>query len=321
MKKIILISIIIIAFNKVSQPCNICGGGTGDVAVLALDGRMLFNLGFSFDSFIGIWDQYGVWRASDYTKTQSKFTVNFAYRINKHFQFSFSVPYLLNHNNTPGIKQNGNGLGDITISGRYEFFHEYQIKKRNNKTYIDNAYPYLALTFGVTLPTGKSDETAKNDVDVIGKGYVSTSLGVSLIKSIIKNRLQVSTDLSWQHNFSKTYDQYFGEPLSTSFTKRSGDKFNYNVSLNYIFSSWHSVSVSASGFSQSSYTLGESKIQDTDERSLSFAAAYTYYPSRPFRITSSIKWTLPSNNIGKNAPGSTTFGINFTYYIPDYNIK
>ena len=303
------------------KPCNICGGGTGDIVVLALDGRALINLGLSYDSYLGVWDYKGVWRETPYKKDQARFSLGFAYRLNKHLQFGVSVPYIFNKHNVPGLPTSGANLGDIALSGRYEFFHEYQLVRRNNKTVVDSKLPYLALTFGLTLPTGKSDEDAKNEVDVTGKGYFMSSLGISVTKSIIKNHLQISSDFSWQHGFKKTYDKYFGEELSTPFTKSPGDKFNYSVSLNYIFNNWHAVTLTASGFSQSSYYVNDRIGDDSNEQNLSFIAAYTFYPSVPFRITPSLKWTIPNDNMGKNATGSTTFMVNFTYYFEDYNIK
>ncbi len=319
--KILIILSVLFLLTGITKPCNICGGGTGDLVVLALDGRALINLGLSYDSYLGIWDSKGEWRETPYKKDQAKFSLGVAYRLNKHMQFGASIPYLYNKHNVPGLPENGSSIGDISLSGRYEIFHEYQLVRRKGKTAVDTKRPYLALTFGITLPTGKSDEDAKNEVDITGKGYYMSSLGFSITKSIIKNRLQVSSDFSWQHGFKKTYEKYFGEELSNSFTKSPGDKFNYSISLNYIFNNWHAVTLTASGFSQSSYYVNNTIGFDSDERNLSFLAAYTFYPSVPFRITPSLKWTIPNDNMGKNATGSTTFMVNFTYYFEDYNIK
>jgi outer membrane autotransporter protein len=127
------------------------------------------------------------------------------------------------------------------------------------------------------LPTGKSEETAKNEIDVTGKGFFTTSLGVSLRKSVIKNRFQLIADFSWQHSFSKEYKTYFGGPPPFS-TKQAGDKFNYSLTANYIFSSEHAVSFTASGFNQGSYLINDIAANNSDERSMNFALAYTYYP-------------------------------------------
>jgi len=91
--------------------------------------------------------------------------------------------------------------------------------------------------------------------------------------------------------------------------------------MNYIFNSWHALAVSASGFAQSNYTINDVSGQNSAERTTNFVLAYTYYPSIPFRITPSIKWTFPTDNFGKNALGSTTFNLNLTYYFSDLNTK
>lgn len=319
--KILLFIILSAVFVNSAVPCNICGGGTGDIVVLALDGRALINLGLSYDSYLGTWDSKGVWHESPYKKDQARFSLSFAYRFNKRLQFGATIPFIYNKHNVPGLPGSGRGLGDINLTGRYEFFHEFQTIKKNNKTAIENKLPYLAITFGITLPTGVSDETAKNEVDVTGKGVVMTSLGVSVTKTLIKNRLQLSTDLSWQHGFKKTYNEYFGEKLENSFTKDPGDKFNYSVSANYIFNNWHALTFTASGFSQTSYYIDNVIGENSNERSMNLILSYTYYPSVPFRITPSVKWMIPGNNLGKNSTSSVTYGVSFTYYFEDYNIK
>lgn len=321
MKIIITVLLLLVILTGKSFPCNICGGGTSDVAVLSLDGRFLFNLGFGHDNYLGNWDAEGVWHKNTYSKNQFKTTFSAAYRLNPHIQFSISMPYVVNFSKVPGLKARGNGIGDVSVFTRYEFFHEYRVKKVKGKSRIDDVTPYLALTFGVMIPTGTSEDKALSEVDVTGKGYYTTSLGISLIKSLIKNMLQLSTDFTWQHAFEKKYFTYFGNSAGSGFRKQAGDKFNYGIALNYILSSEHAVSFSTSGFFQNSYIYNGSNVPQSNERVLNFTAAYTFYPHIQFRVTPSVKWNLTGNDFGKNTTGSTTFGINLTYYIPDYKIK
>lgn len=214
----------------------------------------------------------------------------------------------------------GSNIGDIIINGRYEFFHEYQLKKKNGKEYIDKSLPYLAVTGGLTIPTGKSEETAENDVDVTGKGFFMSSLGLSMTKSIIEGKFQVSMDLSWQHSFKKTFDMSFGQKV-TPYEKQQGERYNYSLMFNYIINRWHAASLSVSGYSQNNYSINNKPTEGSDEHNLNFTLMYTYYPTQSLRITPSLKWNIPSNNIAKNSPGSTTFGVNLTYYIEDLDIK
>jgi hypothetical protein len=293
--------------------CNMCGGGTGELIILALDGKALFNAGFFYDKQNGVWDEFGVWRDNKYSSSQFKISFSGAYRFNKHLQAAVTIPYVMNFSSVPGSPKSSSAIGDISINGRYEFFHEYQ--SLNKKA--DKMLPYLAITFGLTLPTGISDETAETEVDVTGKGFFAGSLGISLTKTLIRNHLQISTDFSWQHSFSNTYTKYFGQTLSQPYVKKQGDKFNYGFAVNYIFNNWHALALSVSGFRQGLYEIDNSPTYNSAENGLNFNLSYTYYSSVPFRITPSVKWNLPSNNIGKNSVGSTTFGLNLTYYFAE----
>ena len=316
MKTILLILLSLMMLNNPVKACNSCGGGTGDLAVLSLDGLALFNIGFSRDQLTGVWNKNGNWLENKYSQSQYKVILNSAYRLNRHVQFAFSLPFVYNTSNIPGLKQKGSGIGDLTLGGRIEIFHEFQPYKNGKKLSLNKTLPYLAITFGINLPTGSSEETAGNDVDITGKGFYSTTLGISITKSIIRSKLQILADLSWQHSFEKRYNEYFGTPINYEYRKQAGEKLNYAVTLNYIINSRHAVSLSAGGFSQGSYKLNGASVGNTNERSTSFTAAYTFYPSIPFRITSSIKTGLPGKDMGKNAPGSTAYNINFTYYLP-----
>lgn len=297
--------------------CNSCGGGTGDLAVLSLDGTALINLGFTFDKYTGVWDQKGNWRTNQASQSQFKTLLSSAYRISRHLQFAVSLPFVYNRSDLPGLKQSGSGIGDLTFGGRYEFTHEYQPKKKGKKLVLDNTLPYTSVTFGLTVPTGKSEETALDDVDITGKGFYTSSLGISVTKSIIKSRLQIIGDFSWQHSFEKNFKSLFGTPLNSDYVKQPGDKFNYSITFNYIFNSWHALSLTTSGFSRNKYSINGNPGINSQENSSNLTLSYTYYPSVPFRITSSVKLGIPTDGLGKNAQGSNTFNINFTYYFSD----
>jgi hypothetical protein len=314
MKKIfILILFFAVAPEIFSQSC--CGGSFYDIAVLSLDKKALFILGYTFDDYKGVWDQNGKWNKLTYTSWQMKPSFSSAYRFNNFLQAGISFPLVINRNVIPGLEPNGIGFGDITLSGRYEIFQEPSVffSKRKSEEGINN--PYLALTFGVTLPTGKSEQTAKTEAEILGKGFFITSLGVSAMKTIVKNKFQTAVDLNWQHSFSKTYSEYFGQTLPVSYKKQPGERFNYAVSFNYLISTWHAASVSVGGFFQGKYRIDGVAGEFSDENSLNFSASYTYYPDINIRITPSVKWFIPSDNIGKNAPGSVMLGINLVYYL------
>lgn len=316
MKKYFLICIIILLLSTVksfSQSC--CGGSFYDIAVLSLDKQALFNLGVNFENYSGSWDQKGNWNKLSITSWQMRPLVAGAYRINKYLQAGLTIPYIINRSELPGLKPQASGIGDITLSGRFELFHEYQRYKSKEGYKIDSKKPYLALTFGMIFPTGKSDETAEIESEITGKGVFSTSLGISAVKSIIQKKFQIGIDLSWLHNFEKKYDKIYNVSLNSPVSKKLGDRLNYGLSFIYLINDIHAASLAVSGFRQGRYSIDGIYGDNSDESSMNLSASYTYYPMPNIRITPTLKWFVPQNNFGKNAPGATAYTLNFVYYI------
>jgi len=312
-KRLFFILIIIISSEySVSQVC--CGGGVYDIAVLSLNKRALFNLGYKFDNYMGVWDANNQWRKVSQTYYQMTPSLSAAYRFNKHLQAGVLVPYIFNVNELPGLPTNGSGIGDVVLSGRYEIFHEYALYKEKGKIKTDKITPYFAVTFGMTFPSGKSDENANSEVDITGKGFYTSSLGLSFIKTIMKDKIQLGTDLSWQHSFPKTYTKYYNQEIQP-YERRQGDRFNFVLSGNYFINFYNSISLAVSGFLQNGYSINDVKVENTNESVVNFTASYTYYPKTYLRITPLFKWNIPSNGFGSNTAGSLLFGINLVYYI------
>ena len=316
MKKILILIFltgIIFPVKLYSQSC--CGGSFYDIAVLSLDKKALFNIGYNYETFQGNWDSKGKWNNISYTSYQIRPLLASAYRFNKNFQAGVSIPFVFNRNELPGLASpNGSSVGDISVSGRYEIFHEYQRSVINQRSQTDSKTPYLALTTGLIFPTGKSDESATTEADITGKGYFTASLGLSALKSIVQNKFQIAFDFNYQHNFSKTYTKYYNvEQLP--YKMKLGDRFNYALSLNYLVNVRHALSVSFSGFRQGAYTINELEGSNSNEHGISFMGSYTYYPMPVFRVTPSFKWFLPNDNFAKNTTGSYLLAVNLVYYL------
>lgn len=318
MKKIYFLIIIFIFLSEgitFGQSC--CGGSFYDIAVLSPDKKALFNVGFNYDNYSGAWNQNGQWRKINITSWQMKPLIAGAYRFNKFLQAGMTIPYVINRNELPGLKPQASGLGDISVSGRFEIFHEYQRYKSGDRFKVDTKKPYFALTAGLTFPTGTSDENATTEAEITGKGIFSSSLGLSAVKSLIQNKFQIALDLSWQHNFEMTYEKYFNEPQNPE-KKKMGDKLFYGLSFIYLINSQHAASVSVGGFRQFASRINDISIGNSDESSFNFSASYTYYPVSFVRITPTFKWFIPKNDFGKNTTGSYAYVINFVYYLENY---
>jgi len=311
-KLLILIFIILISKTSFSQVC--CGGGIFDVAVLSLNKRALFNVGYKFDNYLGVWDSDKQWHKVSQTAYQMTPAFSGAYRFNKQLQAGILIPFVVNKNDLPGLPTDGSGIGDVVLSGRYEIFHEYSLYKEKDKIKTDKKTPYFAVTFGMTFPSGKSDENAVSEVGITGKGYYTTALGLSFVKTVLKDKIQIGSDVSWQHSFDKTYEKYYGESVPP-YKRNQGERFNYSVTANYLINFYNSLSLSFAGFYQDDYSINGTSIDNSNQNALSIITSYTWYPKTYVRISPLIKWNIPTTGYGKNANGSTLFGINIVYYL------
>ena len=310
---IIFLSFALLQGSLFGQAC--CVGNSYDIAVVPLTKTALFNLGFNFENYYGSWDPEGVWTKTTYTSYQMRYNAAAAYRFNKSLQVSAYIPLIYNRNEIPGNKPDGFGFGDASVSGRFELTHEFEMNSINGKRIVDDKTPYIAATFGLIFPTGISDETAITESEITGKGTFSSLLGLSFIKSIKKEKFQLGLDLNWQHNFSKTYEKYFGQAISNSFTKKLGDKYNFSITTNYMFSEEHNVTFAFGGFLQSNLSIDGTVNENTSEKLLNFSLSYSYYPTEKLRFSPAFKWNIFSDNFGKNTSGSLIFTLNAIYYI------
>lgn len=315
MKKILLLIFLVSitgAGRLYSQIC--CGGGVYDIAVLSLNKKALFGYGYKWDNFSGVWDDKSDWLKTKQTNWQMTNSFSAAYRFNKSLQAGVQIPFVLNRNELPGLPQSGSAFGDVVLSGRYEIFHEYTLYMENRNTKMDEKTPYFAVTFGMTFPTGKSDENSDFEIDVTGKGFYTSMLGVSFIKTLLKNKFQLGADLSWLHSFSKTYDKYYNAE-TTPYKRQPGERFNYALTMNYLLNYKSSLSLAFAGFVQGNHKIEGSSVPGSNENAFGLTGSFTYYPVDYVRVSPLIKYSFPYNGLGTNAPGSFMAGINLVYYI------
>ena len=95
-----------------------------------------------------------------------------ALRVLPRGQLALLVPAIQTYRKTPGYSSTGGGLGDINLSGRYDFVLAGEAR------YI----PGIALLAGVTFPTGEPIEAAEDPLgtDSTGVGTYQGNLGLAL---------------------------------------------------------------------------------------------------------------------------------------------
>lgn len=97
-------------------------------------------------------------------------------RVLRHGQLTFLVPLVETYRSVPGLAESGAGLGDIRLGARYDF-----IEPGSSPT-----WPGIALSFGLTLPTGRAPEAASKPLatDATGTGAVQASAQIALEKPL-----------------------------------------------------------------------------------------------------------------------------------------
>ncbi len=97
-----------------------------------------------------------------------------AVRVFDRGQIALLVPVLETHRNELGLSETGGGIGDVNLSGRYDFI------RAGESRYV----PGIAVLAGITAPTGtpadKPDPSKPLDTDATGIGAWQGNMGVAL---------------------------------------------------------------------------------------------------------------------------------------------
>ena len=97
-----------------------------------------------------------------------------ALRVIERGQVSLVVPFLETSRASRGAADWGGGVGDASVSGRYDFINTAESER----------LPALALVAGLTVPSGRAPEQARSPLltDATGTGAFQASVGGSIEK-------------------------------------------------------------------------------------------------------------------------------------------
>jgi hypothetical protein len=96
-------------------------------------------------------------------------------RVLRHGQLTVIAPLIETYRSVPGLSEWGGGLGDIRLGARYDF-----IEPGASPT-----WPGVALSFGLTVPTGRAPEAASTPLatGATGTGALQASAQIQLERS------------------------------------------------------------------------------------------------------------------------------------------
>ena len=153
-----------------------CCAGAGAVTPgrLAVHEDALVGLQLKGANAFGSFSSDGTYHASPPRTSEWQFEQDLfgALRVVPRGQLALLLPAVQTYRRTPDQSSFGGGIGDINLSGRYDFVLAGEAR------YI----PGIAVLAGVTFPTGESIESAEDSLgtDSTGVGTYQANLGLAL---------------------------------------------------------------------------------------------------------------------------------------------
>ncbi len=218
-----------------------------------------------------------------------------ALRVLRRGQIALLVPFVETRRSEQGISELGGGIGDINLSGRYDFFLAGQSK----------VIPGVAVLAGVTAPTGRPPDKAHNllATDATGVGAWQANGGVALEQIYGPWLFNVTELVAWRAPrtvaiASQSIDEALGPQLVTL------------VGGAYTFHDDGSVALFGS------YTIeGKAMLNGGPEpasaRRLALVALSAAHPLwNAWRLQGGLVLNPPVPGLGQNQ--TATYGITFT---------
>lgn len=289
MKKIIIISILLLQFTSNSFACEFCGCGTGNYYIGLLP---------QFRSaFVGVRYQFSSFKTtmkddpSQYSKDLFQSAELWGgWNIGKKWQVLGIVPFNIIHQVSDDGTTNRNGIGDIALMGNYKIFDKASATK--GKKLVSQQWWFGA---GIKLATGKfsvdQNDEALAALANTQTGSASTDFILNTMYNISIDKFGVNTSARYKINTANT-DKYF-----------FGNRFSANSIAYYSIKSSKSVITPNAGFMyehSDANKLQSEKIAQTGGYLFSTAAG--------------VEWSIKKITVGCNAqlPLSQNFADNQT---------
>ncbi|MDI1443301.1 hypothetical protein [Polyangium sp. 6x1] len=195
----------------------------------------------------------------------------------------------------------GGGFGDLSLSARFDIV----------SLTTTSAWPAIALTTGVSLPTGRSAAAAKDPLatDATGLGAAEVRPGVFVEKN-------------WDNRASAVFSASIG--LRTPMTGARGERIGLGPRARFVaaagpvFSSGWSLSAGLVHERESAPSIAGVVTPDADRRRTAALLFAGYDLSERFTALASLEVDLPVPSLGKNEPSAVAFAIGLRRSFPRY---
>ena len=213
-------------------------------------------------------------------------------RPSTRFQIGFAVPFVLNIRQFGSDVATGGGMGDLSFQGRFDVI----------SLSTTRSWPAIALTAGVTFPTGRSAMDASNVLaaDITGLGVAEVRPGVFV-----------------EHSFSGRASAIFA--ASVGF-RSEGDappgphfqlapRIRVLGAIGPVFDSGLSLSFGVFHEREAAPTIDHVTPPDSDRRRTAMLGFVGYDFRSSFTLLGSIELDIPLRYVGQNEPAYAAISI------------
>jgi hypothetical protein len=272
-----------------AQAC--CAGGSAITpGRLAMHEDALVGVQEKASSVLGSYDLGGQYHPQLPGDTELDFEQDLfaAVRLLQRGQLALLVPLVETRRATPSLgAQFGGGIGDINVSGRYDFVAAGE----------SHVVPGIALLAGVTLPTGRSPEDAAPPL-------LSNATGIG----------------AYQLNAALALEQIYGPWLINATgivakrTDHGGETLGTQVTLlfagAYVFDNDAAVALSASYAFEGDATRGGADLPDSAKAISTLTLSGLWPINDTWRILGGVFLNPPATSFGANQTGGA--GLTYT---------
>ena len=207
-------------------------------------------------------------------------------------QVTLFIPFLKTWREAPGISEWGGGIGDINLSGRYDFTHAGE----------STLLPGIAVLVGVTFPSGRAPEAASNllATDATGIGAFQFTGGVAFEQSYGHILLNLTGLVGWR------------TPRSVRGVHETlGVQFQGLFGVGYAFDNDASVALSFGYLAELDAVLDGQKVPDSGRALPTLGLSGSLPLGEFWRLQGGLSYNPPISGLGKNQTG----GLGFTLCI------
>jgi hypothetical protein len=211
-----------------------------------------------------------------------------AFRLGRAGQAGAVLPLIQQHRNLGGTDEWGSGIGDLALTGRYDF-----------RLAADAVpWPGIALLAGATFPTGRPVERATQPLatDATGAGTYDVTLGVGLER--VGDHAYAALDGFVTHHFTRTVSVAGAPPVTHAYSLR----FTALAVGGYVFDNEAALALYASLLAEGNGSDDGVTQPGTSQRLTTVGAAGLLPLRELWRLQGSIFTDVMLSSFGRNEP-------------------